>query len=211
MHMHRICVHSVTGWFCPGPFFCPSDSKPRYYIIDIWGLTHIMTPVTNLCGWSFCSLLLFLVLFLYLLSHPNIPNWLQIKKNTVFPDWISPTQSPPDQQRPEQQMLKLLQSGWRLSQCCVKVRSERWHSHIRPVFIYRKMSLLLWEEEKSIEMRPVGDFKGCCRLDLCQLAASPALAIYLSGLCKRECRRLHVSGWERQIEGERESVGGRSD
>lgn len=53
-------------------------------------------------------------------------------------------------------------------------------------------------------MRPVGDFKGCCWLDLCQLAASPELVIYLSGLCKRECRRLCVSGWERQIEGGRE-------
>lgn len=71
-------------------------------------------------------------------------------------------------------------------------------------FLFTEKHHYCCEKKKVAKMRPVGDFKGCCWLDLCQLAASPELVIYLSGLCKRECRRLCVSGWERQIEGGRE-------
>lgn len=87
-------------------FVCHFDSNPCHYIIDIWDLTYIMTPVSSLCGLSFCSLPLFLFRFdIYWLIPISRTDY---KWKTVFPDWISPTQTPPDQQRPEQQMLKLL-------------------------------------------------------------------------------------------------------
>lgn len=50
------------------------------------------------------------------------------------------------------------------------------------------------------KMRAVGEFKRGGRLDSCQLAASPKLVIYLSGLCKQECRRLRERGKGRERE-----------
>lgn len=71
----NVLILSAITWTS----FCPFDSNPCHYIIDIWDLTYIMTPVSSLCGLSFCSLPL--VSFLHLLTHPNIQNWLQMKNS----------------------------------------------------------------------------------------------------------------------------------
>lgn len=55
----NVLILSAITWTS----FCPFDSNPCHYIIDIWDLTYIMTPVSSLCGLSFCSLPLFLFRF----------------------------------------------------------------------------------------------------------------------------------------------------
>lgn len=102
------------------------------------------------------------------------------------------------------------------SQQAANIRSSRCYSvpeltqQQQQPLIYMKISpiiALILQLVKVDKMRTVGEFLWGGRLDSRQPAASPKLVIYLSGLCKQECRRLCVQGWEGEIKRETEWEG----